>query len=151
MKQHLGPRFRILHWCTDQMMTEELAKMELTSSQGRIISFIARAEAPPCSRDIEEFFALSHPSVSGTLSRMEKKGFIEFRPDEQDHRCKRIYLLPKGQQCHSVIRQTIDMVEQRIVAGFSPEDRAQFSAFLDRAIHNLGGDCCHSRQEETQK
>lgn len=151
MKQHFGHRFRILHWCTDQMMTEALAQMDLTSSQGRIMGFIARSKTPPCARDIEEFFGLSHPSVSGTLSRMEKKNFIEFRPDEADHRCKRIYILPKGQECHARMAQTIDGIEQRIVADFTAEETVQFSAFLNRAIHNMGGDCCHCQKEEGQK
>ena len=34
--------------------------------------------------------------MSGILSRLEKKGFIELRPDPADKRCKRIYVLDKG-------------------------------------------------------
>lgn len=151
MKQHFGHRFRILHCCTDQLMTEAMAQMDLTSSQSRIMGFIARSKAPPCPRDIEEFFGLSHPSVSGTLNRLEKKNFIEFRPDENDHRCKRIYILPKGQECHSRMVQTIDGIESRIVSDFTAEEQAQFSALLNRAIHNLGGDQCHPCKEEPKK
>lgn len=151
MKQHFGHRFRILHWCTDQMMTDALAQMDLTSSQSRIMGFIAHSKTPPCSRDIEEFFGLSHPSVSGTLARLEKKDFIEFRPDEQDHRCKRIYILPKGLECHSRMVQTIDGIEQRIVDGFTAEEQAQFSALLNRAIQNLGGECRHPNKEDSKK
>ncbi len=151
MKQHFGHRFRILHWCTDQMTTDALAQMDLTSSQGRIMGFIARSKTPPCARDIEDFFGLTHPSVSGTLARLEKKDFIEFRPDEQDHRCKRIYILPKGQECHSKMVQTIDQIERQIINDFTPEEQAQFSALLNRAIHNLGGDQCHHCKEEPKK
>lgn len=148
MKKHYGHRFRVLHCCTDQIMTEALAKMDLTSSQGRIVGFLARQPQPPCCRDIEEFFHLSHPSVSGTLSRLEKKGFIEFRPDSKDHRCKRIYILPKGQECHQQIVQNIQIIEQRIVQGFSPEEEILFSQLLDRAIHNMGAGPCHQPIKE---
>lgn len=151
MMEHFGPRFRILHWCADQQTTEKLAQMDLTSSQGRILGFIARSETPPCPRDIEDFFGLSHPSVSGTLARMEKKGFIEFRADALDHRCKRIFLLEKGSRCHSLIIGDIERIERQIVAGFTAEETAQFSAFLNRAIHNLGGDCCRPCKEETNQ
>lgn len=150
MIEHFGPRFRILHWYTDQQTTEKLAQMDLTSSQGRIMGYIARSETPPRSCDIEEFFGLSHPSVSGTLARMEKKGFIEFRADPLDHRCKRIFLLEKGAQCHSRIISDIERIERQIVAGFTAEETAQFSALLNRAIHNLGGDCCRECKEETK-
>lgn len=150
MIKHFGPRFRILHWCTDQQTTDALAQMDLTSSQGRILGFIARSETPPCPRDIEDFFGLSHPSVSGTLARLEKKGFLEFRADALDHRCKRIFLSEKGAQCHSRIMRIIDGIERQIVTDFTAEETAQFSALLNRAIHNLGGDCCHPCEEETK-
>ena len=98
--------------------------MDLTASQGMIMGYLAhRTSRPPCAKDIEEHFRLSHPSVSGTLSRLEKKGFIEFRPDEQDRRCKRIYILPKGIQCHEQIEQLFASMEQRVVSDFTPEER----------------------------
>ena len=142
MKPQYGPRFRALHWCTDQIMSAALADMELTSAQGHIMGFIAHQSTPPCSRDIEEAFQLSHPTVSGTLSRMERKGFIEFRPDETDRRCKRIYILPKGQECYARMTHTIDSTEQQILRGFTPEEQELFSQFLNRAITNMGGNPC---------
>ena len=128
-----------MHWCIDRYLTEALAKMDLTASQGRIMGLIARQESPPCPRDIEEEFGLSHPSVSGTLSRLEKKDFIQCRPDPEDRRCKRIYILPKGYACHERIEQIIRHTEQQVVQDFTPEEQAQFSRFLDRAISNMGG------------
>ena len=148
MKDLYGPRFRALHWCTEQMITTALAQMDLTASQGRIIGFIARVKTPPCSKDIEDFFHLSHPSVWGTLSRMEKKGFLQLCPDPQDRRCKRLHLLPKGQACHAAIEQTISQIEDRMVQGFSPEERRLFSAFLDRSIENMRGTLCCPHQKE---
>ena len=141
MHKYFGSRFRILHWYTDQLLTNELALMDLTSSQGRILGYITHAPTPPCPRDIEEFFGLSHPSVSGTLSRMQKKGFLEFRPDEIDRRSKRIYLLPKGKECHDQIMERLHRLENTITDGFSPEETAQFSDFLNRAMKNVGVHC----------
>ncbi|MBP3673268.1 MAG: MarR family transcriptional regulator [Oscillospiraceae bacterium] len=142
MKPQYGPRFRALHWCTEQIMSTALADMDLTSAQGHIMGFIVHQSTPPCSRDIEEAFHLSHPTVSGTLSRMERKGFIEFRPDENDRRCKRIYILPKGLECHERMTHTIESIEQQILRGFTPEEQALFSQFLNRAITNMGGSPC---------
>ena len=129
-------------------MNEALSQMDLTSSPGRIMGYLARHPQAPCCRDLEEHFHLSHPSVSGTLTRLEKKGFIACRPDPEDHRCKRIYLLPKGEQCHRQIISAIDRIEAQVTAGFTPEERAQFSDFLDRAIINLGGSVCMPPLEE---
>jgi len=148
LNKHYGHRIRILHWCTDQAMTNALASMELTAAQGHIMAYLAHRDTPPCSRDIEEAFHLSHPTVSGLLSRLEKKGFLEFRPDPQDRRCKRIYILERGQQCHSLMHRTIEQNEENMLQGFSDEERALFSSLLDRAIANMGGSPCHRKQKE---
>ncbi len=133
-----GPYFRKLHYCVIQTMNHALEEMELTGSQGHILGYLSARKDPPCSRDIEKAFRLSHATVSGLLSRLEEKGFIAFRPDEQDHRFKRIYILPKGEMCHEAIRRQIQATEQRLVEGFSPEEQEQFTAFLKRALTNMG-------------
>lgn len=138
LHKHYGLMFRMLHSFTDQAITAELEKMELTSAQGHIIGHLAHSKTPPCSRDIEEAFHLSHPTVSGLLARLEKKGFIEFRPDGQDRRCKRIYLLPKGEECNETIHRTILATEEKLVEGFTPQEQAQFMELLERALANMG-------------
>ena len=139
---------RILHWCTDQSMSHALETMELTAAQGHIMAFLAHQPAPPCPRDVEKEFQLSHPTVSGILSRLEQKGFIELRTDPDDRRCRRIHILPKGRQCHDLMRHTIQCNEQRIVEGFTPEEQELFGQLLQRAITNMGGNPCHPRHKE---
>ena len=149
MPNAYGHSIRVLHWCTDQAISNALAEMDLTAAQGRIIGYLAHRKEPPCSRDIEEAFQLSHPTVSGLLNRLEKKSFLEFRPDRFDRRCKRIFLLEKGLECHELIRSTILANEQTIVSNFTEEEKAQFSHFLERAIENMGGNPCRRKKEET--
>lgn len=143
-----GHYIRILHSSTSQAMTNALASMDLTAAQGHIMGYITHCDPPPCARDIEEAFHLSHPTVSGLLSRLEKKGFIEFRPDSHDRRCKRIYLLPKGLELHETMRQTILESESRLVQDFTPEEQEQFAQFLLRAIHNMGEHPCKRKHKE---
>ena len=151
LKQYFGPRFRVLHWCTDQIMNDALSQVELTASQGRIMAYLVHRADPPCARDIEEHFHLSHPSVSGTLSRLEKKGFIEMRSDREDRRCKRIYLLDKGKDCNKSMYETICATENRLVEGFTEEEKEQFFGYLNRAIANMGCSSCNPKhKEETQ-
>ena len=151
MKRRFGFAVHVLHWSSEQAMNNALANMELTSSQGRIMGYIARRKTPPCSRDIEEEFRLTHPTVSGLLSRLEKKGFIEFRPDENDRRCKRIYMMPKGMECMEMMHRTILDNEARMVLGFSEEEKELFYSFLGRAIENTGGHPCGRRIKEEER
>ncbi len=151
MRRHYGHLARILHWCVDQTMTGELEKMDLTAAQARIMGYLAFRKTPPCSRDIEEEFQLSHPTVSGLLSRLEQKGFLEFRPDGQDRRCKRICVLPKGEQCQERMHISIHSIEQQIVQGFTPEEQEQFASLLSRAIANMGGSPCQQKHKEEDR
>lgn len=151
MLRRYGRLIRILQNCSDQTMTNAFTSMELTAAQGHIMGFIAHREEAPCAKDIEEAFQLSHPTVSGLLARLERKGFIEFRPDENDRRYKRIYILEKGRQLHETIHATLASNEQRLVQDFTEEEKEQFHALLLRAIHNMGeSPCKRKHKEETE-
>ena len=125
--------------------------MELTASQGHIMAYLAHREQPPCPRDIEAEFQLSHPTVSGILSRLEQKGFIEMRPDAQDRRCKRIYVLEKGSQLHETMHCTIRENEEKLVQNFSEEEKELFRSLLLKAIDNVDGGQCKKRHKEEAK
>ena len=147
-----GYFIRVLENCTQQAMNNALASMDLTAAQGHIMGFITHRSEPPCPKDIEEKFQLSHPTVSGILSRLEQKGFIEMRPDELDRRCKRIYVLPKGMELDETMHQTIRATENKMVQDFTEEEKELFQTLLKRAIHNLdAGGCRRRHKEETPK
>ena len=137
LDRHYGHQARILHWCIDQAITNALEEMDLTSSQGHIMGFLNHSKELVCPKDIEDAFHLSHPTVSGILSRLEKKGFVELRPDEKDRRCKRVHVLPKGVECQQRMHETIRAIEAQVVSDFSEEEKEQFQHCLDRAIHNM--------------
>ncbi len=129
-------------------MDNALEKMELTAAQGHIMAYLAHAKQPPCPRDVEAEFHLTHPTVSGLLSRLEQKGFLELRTDPEDRRCKRIYVLEKGLQCHEIMHKIIRENEQKMTEGFTEEEQAIFSDLLQRAIRNMGGDPTPRRFKE---
>lgn len=132
-------------------MGNALESMELTAAQGHIMGYLAHAKMPPCPKDIEEAFHLTHPTVSGLLSRLEQKDFIALRTDPEDRRYRRIYVLPKGRECQELMSSTIRATERQIVEGFSPEEQEQFALLLQRAIVNMGGNPDSKHKEETNE
>ncbi len=121
----------------------------LTATQGFVLGYLARHkdEPPMCLRDLETRFDLTHPTVSGIVSRLEAKGFVSLTTDEKDRRVKRIALLPAGENAHRKIAVAIDDAERRLASGFSQEESALFCGFLRRAISNMGGDCAQKEEK----
>lgn len=148
--KHYGPLLRYLHSSVDREISAALEQMELTSAQGHILGFTRLQKTPPCPKDIEEAFHLSHPTVSGLLSRLEKKGFIQLKTDENDRRCKRIFILPKGEECTDTLHQTILATEEKLVAGFTEEEKHLFRSLLERTVTNMGAWPCKPKEEESK-
>ena len=148
---HYGHLVRILHWCCDQTMTEALNKMDLTASQGRLMAFVAhRGQQPTYARDVEQALHLTHPTVSGLLSRLEQKGFVELITDPDDRRSKRIVISEKGLACHERMHAVIIEYESRIVHGFTEEEKTLLAQFLQRAIENVHPATGCRNKEETK-
>lgn len=139
MPKHYGPLLRFLHFSIDQAINSSLESMDLTAAQGHILGFTVTRETPPCPKDIEEAFHLSHPTVSGLLSRMEKKGFLELRSDSEDGRRKRVWILPKGKECFQRLQEAIATAEKQMIQDFTLEEQAMFRNLLERAISNMDG------------
>ena len=118
-------------------MNRKLQELDLTNAQGHAICFLTHADEPPCARDIESTFGLSHATVSGILSRMESKGFIEVCPDPLDRRVKRLHLLDRGTDCSVSIAHHVEETERIMTEGFTAEELALFRSYLGRAISNL--------------
>ena len=148
LKPHYGFLVRVLHWCSSNAIDNAMESLELTGAQGHIMAYLAHAKTPPCPRDLEAAFHLTHPTVSGLLSRLEQKGFVELRTDPEDRRVKRIYVLEKGRQCHEVMHNAIEQNELQMVSGFTPEEQELFAGLLQRAIRNMGGDPTPRRFKE---
>ncbi len=145
-----GLLFRSLDCALRQSMDLALSDMDLTFAQGHIMGFLARCNTPPCAKDIEDRFQLSHPTVSGLLARLEKKEFIAQRPDPQDRRRKLIYILPKGQHCNETMYAVILHGDKKLLEGFSQEEADRFRQYLLRALRNVAPDF-QPETEEFQK
>lgn len=135
--KHMGHYFKVMQIRIEHTMNRRLQELDLTSAQGQIIGFLTHSKDAPCARDLENFFGLSHPTVSGLLSRMESKGFIEIRPDQQDRRVKRIFLLEKGMACSRQIQQCIEESNRQMIQGFSEEEAELLRSLLRRAVDNM--------------
>ena len=140
---HFGQQIKYLHNAFEQAINHNLAAQGLTGGQSFFIGFIsfnaAKGNAVH-SKELAKHFKLRHSTVSGILQRLEAGGFIEFVPDEKDHRLKRIVLTKKAEDAHSRTFRAIDEHEKKMLDGFTKDEADLFYLFLMRAADNIGVD-----------
>lgn len=133
-----GRRIKALSRAFSQAADACGAERELTCTQGMILGYLAHHnDAPVYPRDLERYFDLSHPTVSGLLQRMEAKGFIVRTPSERDRRCKCISMTSKALESRSAVRTRMEAMDAQLVQGFTAEEKRLFWALLCRAEKNV--------------
>ena len=140
--RHLGGYLRSISNALSQGLQQQTEQLGLTSSQGMFLHFLckhrAQNEQDVYAKDLEEFFDIKHPTVSGILQRMEAAGFVTLRASSADRRCKAIDLTQKALDAHAQIEQYLQCSEEQLMDGMTEEDRASFRRLLQQAAKNLG-------------
>lgn len=134
----IGLRIKHISVALDQMRTEQIAELGLTSSQGLVLRYLNRHRGEPIyPSDLVRRFGLSQPTVTGILRRLEDKGFLEFQADRDDRRRKSIAATPKALCCHRQIVAGLQRSEDLLVGGMSEEEIDRLCQLLDKVLANI--------------
>lgn len=90
-------------------------------------------------RDVARTLRLSPATVAVSLKPLERDGYVERSADERDQRRNRVTLTDKGRKAVEKCGESFRAVDERMLAGFSPQEREQLTGFFERMIQNLGG------------
>lgn len=101
-------------------------------------------------RELAERTHVTPATMSGTLKRMEKNGFISRTSDENDARISRVRLTTEGKaQCENA-KRIFDETCRQMLDCLDEESIAQLRTLLTRIQDHLGGTAC-CRMEATKK
>ncbi|MFR5875585.1 MAG: MarR family winged helix-turn-helix transcriptional regulator [Eubacterium sp.] len=132
----IGPRVtrisRILRRRFNKVSNEE----GLFSGQQHIILLLKHNRGLTVGQ-LAERLGVAPATVSVSIKRMEKAGFVEKTADENDARITKLYLTEKGEAAPDHIKEKMDSQEKYITNGMSKEEVRLFSDLLDKAINNL--------------
>jgi len=113
-----------------------LPELGLSAGQPKILNFLIRNDG--CSqKDLAALCDIEPATVSRLLDKMEADGLILRTPSP---RCKRrvsICLTDLGWERQQAFLAVREAVEERELAGFTPEERAAFYSYLTRLYANL--------------
>ena len=87
--------------------------------------------------EIEKKLHLSNATVSGIITRLEVKGFLERRPSELGGRRNSICLGPRGLELNVSGLQTKSLLEQYLLAGLDEEEIQHLIDQLKRIYRNV--------------
>ncbi len=116
----------------------QLKPLELSS--GHVPVLLALAEEPSLSqRELVERCAIAQPAMVAILKRMEAAGLVARSADPNDGRASIFSLTPASRGKLERLGATLDLGNERALAGFTPDERALVIDLLRRIIRNLSG------------
>ena len=124
-------------------LDERNEEIQLTSMQVRILVFLIEHDDREINpRDLEHYFRISKPTVTGVLKRLEEKGYLHYEPSGKDLRYKQIVLDDKAYQCAKQLHARFEAMERKLYQGLSDEELELTRSLLLRLLDNI------SKEEE---
>jgi DNA-binding MarR family transcriptional regulator len=77
------------------------------------------------------------PTITKMLRRLERCGLVERRPDPRDARSFRVHLTEEGRAREEPVTRCWEKVEEKTLAGMSPEEQRTFHRLLTKVRANL--------------
>jgi len=88
-------------------------------------------------RALTEAASIEQPTMAATLSRMQRDGLVEKRPDPRDGRSALYSLSPLGMERTTQVREAGQAVNKTAMEGLNEAERELFLASLAVVVHNL--------------
>lgn len=116
-----------------------LKESGLTMSQFQTMFFIHTHGGAVTQKEIETHLQVSHPTVVGIISRMEKKGFLTVEVNPDDHRGRIVRTTEKSDRFRNESIRQKRQAEQELVRGFTPEEAVELRRLLHKLLDNVSG------------
>ena len=113
-----------------------LAQVGLGTGQPKLLGYLSR-NGPSRQRQLADYYEIDPAAVCRMLDSLQKGGFVTRCGDGQDKRRDRVEITPAGQAAYDTWQACCRDMEERMLEGFTPEERQQFADYLGRAYRNL--------------
>ena len=90
--------------------------------------------------DLANATHLKAPTISVSLQKLEREGYVTRRPDEYDLRATRVFLTEKGRELDDTLRRQIRTEEALATSCLTEEEKETLVRLLLKVKENLVGD-----------
>ena len=134
----INKQLKMIQKTFEERRNKHLSKYNITSSQQEILFYLGFHEGEPIhQREIEKWFRLKNPTVTGILNRLEEKGFIVRKTKENDKRFRMIELTEKSRCLMQEMCEEMWQMDDKIYSCMTAEERSQLSGLLERILNSL--------------
>ena len=133
-KRRIGPMIKRIHWGLDKKFNDYLKEYDLTFAQANILRFVKSNNLNGkivTQRDIEKYLNASNPTVSGSLDRLEDKGYIRRIIDDKDARRRIIVTTEKSANFDVEMMAKLDSFQDLILQDLSLKQQDELFEMLD--------------------
>lgn len=119
----------------NQLASTEFARVlphGLTQAQFAVLNHCVRTTDGKTPGDLARILQVTRGTMTGTLARLEEKGFVRVVPDAADGRAKRVHLTAKGRAARDAGIEASVPLLRRLAGEFSPRDARQLMPALLR-------------------
>lgn len=119
----------------DTIANPLLAFYGLTPAQFKILRFLSEKKSQAVRQvDIEHYFSMRNPTVTGILQNMEKSGWILRKTNPEDGRSKVISLAQKALDEEARLDEMWEALESRFIKNLSEEEQTQLICLLNKML-----------------
>lgn len=117
-------------------LRDDLAALGLTTPKMRALAVLAVEDGQTIGR-LAVLAVTEQSTLSRALDGLETEGLIRREPDAQDSRATRIAITAEGRAAFEHLWPTMRANHDRMFAGISEEERADFVATLQKMLRNI--------------
>ena len=136
------PTFGLMGLMLHRMMNRARSmyqEFDLNRSQASVL-FSLHQKKSMSQKELAAQLNMTPPSITSTIQKMERSGYISRKPDQSDQRIMRLELTGKGESCIQTVKMIADQMEEMLFRGMSAEEKILFRRFLMQINDNLAED-----------
>lgn len=119
----------------DKLSNQLLAPYDLTGSQFKILMVLYRSPAVSVRQtDIEVKFAMTNPTVTGLVQKLETKDLVKRMPHPDDKRSKVLVLTDRAMEMKNELLSMADSLEQQMTKNLTAAECDQLVSLLTKML-----------------
>lgn len=115
-----------------------LKEMGLSPGQPKVLRYLSEL-GHSSQRELADCCDVDPSAICRMLDSLERGGFVTRSPSPNDRRSGQVELTQLGRDALDAWEGRCKVIEEQMLQGFSPEERAQLRDFLERTYRNVGG------------